>query len=162
MSDDAHHPWDRRKGESSRAHAAFRAFRDLGPLRKIENVVIDEIALSTIKTWCHTHDWRDRAAAWDDELHRAADAVRLEAIREMHEQHARAGRMVTAKALAALAKVDIDAIPPYAAARLLELGTRLERETLTTSVEQLQGIDTPPPDDPWEIVARELASVPEP
>jgi len=146
VSEDATHPWDRRPGETSRAHAAFRAFRDLGPLRLIEHVRLDGLALSTLKTWCVRHDWRDRAAAWDDELHRAADAHRLEAIREMHDTHARAGRMITAKALAALAKVEIADIPPYVAGRLLELGT-------------LQGIEAPPADDPWEIVARELEHV---
>jgi hypothetical protein len=159
MTVDACQPWDRRPRESSRAYAAFRAFRDLGPLRTFDDLVTPDRSRHSLRMWSARHDGAARAAAWDDELHRAADVRRLEAIREMHDAHARAGRMIVSKALAALAKVPVDEIPPYVAGRLLEVGARLERETLTVSVEQLQGRDAPLPDDPWEIIARELERV---
>lgn len=160
MTDDAQHAWDRRITETARAHHAFRVFRDLGALRRLD-ALPDVFNANSVRHWSKQHDWADRAAAWDDALHRAYDASRLDAIRTMHDTHARTGRMVMAKALAALANVKPDDIPPYVAGRLLELGARLERDTLTVSVEQLQGIDAPPDDDPWEIVARELEGVPE-
>jgi hypothetical protein len=162
VSDDARAPWDRRPGESSRAHAAFRQFRDLGPLRSLDVLVDDEhaIHIGTLRQWHKRHDWRDRAGAWDDETHRLDDTRRLEAIRGMHDRHQRAGRMAMAKALAALNEVRAEEIPPYAAARLLELGARLERDTLVVSVEQLQGLTPAPAEDPWEAVARELEGLP--
>jgi hypothetical protein len=49
------------------------------------------------------------------------------------------------------------------AARLLDLGTRLERSTLLVSVEELQGRVSQPldgVDDPWDRIARELAGDP--
>lgn len=69
------------------------------------------------------------------------------------------------KALAALARMEPEQIPPYAAAKLLELGARLERETLLVSVEELQGVFPAhlphlgaPVDDPWERISRELTA----
>jgi hypothetical protein len=51
-----------------------------------------------------------------------------------------------------------EAIPAGVAARLLELGTRLDRDTLTVSVEELQRQPSRAPveDDPWDVIAREL------
>jgi hypothetical protein len=44
----------------------------------------------------------------------------------------------------------------------LELGARLERETLTVSVAELQGFTGADSggEDPWEAIARELAPPP--
>lgn len=154
MSDERH-PWDRREGETPRAYDGFRRYRDAGPLRSL--AVVDDIPLATVQRWSSQWDWSARAVAWDDELHQLADRERLEAIRKMHDTHAQAGRVVMAKALSALAQLDIEDIPAYAAARLLELGARLERDTLLTSVEELQGKGTPEDGvDPWEAIAREL------
>ena len=159
MTDDAMRPWDRRPNESPASHAAFRAFRDLGPLRTLEALDVPHRP-RTLRQWAALYDWRDRAASWDDELHRIADQQRLEALRTMHDVHQRAGRALLTKALRALERVDASDIPPYVAGRLLELGARLERETLIVSVEQLQGIEAAAPEDPWEIVARELEGQP--
>lgn len=154
-------PWDRRPGESARAYQWFRRYRDLGPLRSFDALAGEEVRRTTLTEWSRRHDWRDRAEAWDVETHRADDARRLESIRTMHDQHQRAGRAVFRKALAALSAAPAEEIPTYVAARLLELGARLERDTLLTSVEELQGIVPPPAEDPWEAVARELEGVPD-
>ena len=162
--DDERHPWDQRKGESGRAHVYFRRYRDLGPLRSLDVLVDSEHAvhLATLRKWMRVHDWRDRALAWDEELHRTEDRARLEALRGMHDRHQRAGRLAQQKALEALLGVAPADIPPYAAARLLELGARLERDTLVVSVEELQGRTPAAPEDPWDLVARELDSQPLP
>lgn len=151
-------PWDRRKGEPNRSYLAFRAYRDLGPLRMLARVETD-VGLRTVERWSARWDWAARAVAWDDETHRLEDARRLEAIRTMHDQHQRAGRAAMTKALAALAVIDPADIGAAAAARLLEIGTRLERDILTTSVEQLQGVaPATAVDDPWDAIARELGA----
>jgi len=153
--------WDRRDGETGRAYAAFRVFRDAGPLRTL--AVVPGVRRRTVEDWSSTWDWHARATAWDDATHHLDDQRRLDAIRTMHDTHQRAGRVAMAKALAALQQVKPEDIPAYAAARLLELGARLERETLLTSVEELQGVMPehlpgmgPPTDDPWERISREL------
>lgn len=151
-------PWDRREGESARQYEAFRFFRDLGPLRALGDVLIGP-SYATVTRWAVRWDWKARAVAWDDEVHRAEDAHRLEAIRTMHADHRAAGRAARAKALEALAMLDASEVTAAGAARLLDLGTRLERATLTTSVEELQGLGPhdPTSDDPWDRIARELA-----
>ena len=158
MSDDegARQPWDRRQDESAKAHAAFRAFRDLGPTRRLADV--PGFRIDSVRHWSRHHDWVDRAAAWDDETHRIDDERRLDAIRRMHDTHQRAGRLALAKAIEALRLLEPEDIPAYAASRLLELGARLERDTLTVSVEELQGVASLPldGDDPWDRIARDF------
>lgn len=142
----------------------FRRFRDLGPLRQLADLIDPAAGVrrATVHEWSRRHNWQDRAEAWDDASHRLDDARRLEAIRGMHDLHQRAGRLVLTKALSALSTVEAKDIPPYAAARLLELGARLERDTLIVSVEELQGIDKPAAEDPWETIGRELDGIPSP
>jgi hypothetical protein len=150
--------WDRQHGETSRAYAAFRRYRDAGPLRtQAATAMAFDVHLRTVNRWSARWDWQARAVAWDDEVHILEYARRLEAIRTLHDTHQRAARAALTKALAALAAIDAKDIPAGAAARLLELGTRLERETLLTSVEDLQGIARSVlTEDPWEAIAREL------
>ena len=156
---DEHEPWERRPDERSRAYEAFRTYRDAGAARLVEPVAdVAGVSLRCVQRWSAHFAWRERAEAWDDRCHQVEDRERLEAIRTMHANHQRAGRAVMTKALAALQSIPVDRIPASAAARLLELGARLERTTLTTSVEELQGL-TPEGqvvEDPWDVIAREL------
>ena len=152
-------PWERQAGEWARAHAAFRLFRDLAPAdRKFETVAEQtEMSVRQLRAWASRWDWRDRADAWDDECHRIEDQERLDLIRQMHANHRQAGRAAMWKALQALNTLDPAAMPANAVARLLELGARLERNTLLVSVEELQGVeDDESAEDPWERIAREL------
>lgn len=150
-------PWERLAGETSLAYSAFRQYRDLGPTRTVDQ--LHGVARTSAERWSSRWDWPARATAWDDEVHRLEDRQRLEAIRSMHETHQRAGRAAMAKAIAALQALQPTDIPAGAAARLLELGARLERQTLLVSVDELQG-RSPSVDevgvDPWEAIAREL------
>lgn len=153
-------PWERLDNETSRAYAAFRHYRDLGLQRRVDAVPVT-CTLRTVERWYSHYDWPARVRAWDDEIHRLDDAERLEAIRTMHANHQRAGRAALRKGLQALEQLDPTEIGAGQVARLLELGARLERQILLTSVEDLQGL----PDeamlvingnDAWERIAREL------
>ena len=151
-------PWERRPKEAPRAYEAFRTFRDLGPLRTLERLAHEnDYSRSSINTLARTHDWFARAASWDDERHMIEDRERLEAIRSMHGNHLAAARAVQTFALAALDRLKIDGATAQDVARLIDLGTKLERQTLTMSVEQLQRGDGIAVDDPWSRLARELS-----
>jgi hypothetical protein len=154
-------PWDRQASEPAKAYAAFRTFRDMPSLKRSTTVIAGQIDLSErrVRALANKWDWFERAAAWDDACHQIEDQERLEAIRAMHALHRRAGRLAIAKAMAALNLLTPEAITqPTAIARLLEMGTRLERNTLLVSVEEMQGLEVieEEGEDPWDRIAREL------
>lgn len=158
--DDDHAEWERLPGEPTKAHAAFRVYRDMpAHQRRLEDVATNlDCNYRTVRLWAKQWSWRSRADAWDDACHRVEDAERLAAIRQMHAVHRRAGRAATVKAVQALSLIAPEDIPVAQAARLLELGSKLERTTLLVSVEELQGIEAggDEEEDPWERIAREL------
>jgi hypothetical protein len=157
MSDNDPPRWERLPGESSRSHAAFRQFREQNPAtRRLDDIAaLVGVTGRAVRQWASKWDWWDRADAWDDECYRIDDVERLDAIRSMHANHRRAGRAVLAKALTVLNSLDPTEIPPGVAVRLLDLGAKLERQTLIVSVRELQGVEDDE-SDPWERIAVEL------
>jgi hypothetical protein len=159
-ADDELEVWERCPGEPAKDYAAFRLFRDLPSLNRGTGIVATQTDLSERRIRQLSQQWRwfERAQAWDDACHQTEDRERLEAIRAMHAVHRRAGRMAIGKALQALNLLSIEDMRPTAIARLMELGAKLERQTLIVSVEELQGIEPIDEDseDPWERIAAEL------
>lgn len=157
---DARDPWERLPREPSRAYEGFRAYRELPPGTRTLPQIAAQFGLAnrTVQEWSAKFNWIERAKAWDDHVYRIEDQERLDAIRVMHRAHQLAGKLATARAIASLQGLTPADIPPAAAVRLLDLGTRLERQTLLTSVAELQGLDDEHDDDedPWAIIAREL------
>jgi paraquat-inducible protein B len=152
--------WERQHGEPAKQHAAFRLYRDQPAARRSMEPVADEAEVSVrrVREWAVEWNWRERAEAWDDQCHRIEDAERLDAIREMHQIHRRAGRAAVVKALQALTNLDMNGMPANSVIRLLDVGTRLERSTLTVSVEELQGLGLEEErEDPWARIAAELS-----
>ena len=146
------------QGESSRAYEAFRMYRDAGPRRTVA-ALTERAGVSerTLMGWSSKFDWRARAEAWDDECARQEDRQRLDDIKVMYDVHRRVGRVAVTKALQALQNLPVDHIPAGAAARLLELGTRIERQTLGQSPEDFFGLtDESEDDDAFAKLAREL------
>jgi hypothetical protein len=152
-------PWDRQPNEPSRAYAAFRLFRDM-PATQRKPSAVPDISLRSAERWCANWNWRARADAWDDACAQVDDQERLEAIRQMHGVHRKAGRLAVLKAVQALNMLSAEDMlhSPSIIARMLELGAKLERSTLIVSVEELQGLEVEDEesDDPWERIAREL------
>jgi len=129
-------------------------------MRSVEQLASTTGRPPMVAKWSHSFGWVGRARAWDDHVYRVADAARLDALREMQRTHALAGRVAFGKAVAALQAINPADINAGAAARLLDLGTKLERATLSTSLADLQGVDVTltidDEDDPWDVIAREL------
>lgn len=149
-------------GEPARLFELFRQYRDIGPARSTQLLAErDDVDLAerTIYKYARRWSWDARAVAWDDELARIEDEQRLIAIREMHSTHVHAAQTALQMALRGMAHVDPTELTATDIARLLDLGSRLERETLTVSVEELQGRPQhdDAADDPWNAIARELA-----
>jgi hypothetical protein len=137
--------WGRRDGESDKAFEAFALYRDLGPVRSA-GTVAEELGKSRalIERWSSRWGWVERSGAWDDEadrLRRERDLVeRQEARKSMIAAHAKGGAALHALGSTALDRFDlsnpetaeqaralIESMRPLEAARLMEIGARLER-----------------------------------
>lgn len=149
-------PWERLPEETSRAYAVFREFRDLGPSRSLRAV---SAKIGTARGWSLRYRWVARAQAWDAETHRLEDARRLDQIRSMDETHQQIARVMIAAGLRTLQ--ENPELTPHQAARLLDVGTRLQRAALTG--EHIAAAPAPVDDvedmSPLERIARELAGI---
>ena len=82
--------WERQKGETSLAFAAFSVYRDYGPCRNIKkalrSIVQDEAVVSrkyrTWRFWATRYHWIERAADYDSDLDRVTLAERRRLIKE--------------------------------------------------------------------------------
>lgn len=83
-------PWERQRGEPSRAFAAFVRYRDMGAERRSLRRLAEEmgVSLRLVSRWSRQHHWVERCAAWDDEVDRMAREEQARAIVEMRRQHA--------------------------------------------------------------------------
>lgn len=151
-------PWERLPDETSKAYAAFRSYRDLGPTRVLDGLTT--VSRQSAQRWSRRHHWSNRAQAWDAEAYRLEDAHRLDAIRAMDENHQRAARALITAGLRAMQ--DLPALTPHQAARFVDLGTRLERAALLGDRMPAAPMLVPADDDglsPLERIARELAGI---
>jgi hypothetical protein len=86
--------WERQKGETSLAFAAFSVYRDYGPARNIKkalrSIVQDEAVVSrkyrTWRFWATRYHWIERAADYDSDLDRVALAERRRQIKEWEKK----------------------------------------------------------------------------
>lgn len=131
-------PWDRLPNETAKQYEAFCVYRDLKNIadptsrRSIERA--GEIlgkSSRTIEPWSSTNNWVERAEAWDEDQERIkreiAQKVMQEDIRRMLKRQAEAGKFAQVKAVKALNKIPEEDIKPSDAARLLDVGSKLER-----------------------------------
>lgn len=152
MSDVATVPlWERMPKEPSRAHEAFRTFRDLGPGVRSMAALAKAAKVSEVhaRRWATAWNWWERAIAWDDECRRTEDSSRLASIAEMAETFRKAGEKALNIAIDALDKMDPAEIPPAAAVRLLEFGVKMQRSSAADA-------EAESTEDPWEQIARAL------
>lgn len=147
-------PWEQLPAETARAYAAFRQFRDLGPARKLGDVT--GASRQAVNGWRTRWRWPERVRAWDVETHRLEDARRLDSIRSMDEQHQQIARLMIAAGVRSL-QGDVE-LTPHQAARLLDIGTRLQRAALTGEhLPPLAPVADAEELSPLERIARELA-----
>ena len=105
----ANQAWDRRRGETETAFAAFTVWLEMGPTRTLLGAArrcgkSDAI----LGRWAQLWDWRPRAAAYDVDgerastglaaAHPAADPAWLARLEEQLERDYRAGREMTDRA----------------------------------------------------------------
>ena len=144
MSNEEKHEWDRQPGESSKAYRHFCLYRDAGKersLRKLAAVANTTSNLRQLQHW--SSRWRgvDRCTDYDDYMY---DQMRLQCERErldMHKRHAKMGMLAQTLAVRKLEKVvnkieqDQENLSPTDAARILDIGVKVERQARGESTE---------------------------
>ena len=121
-------PWERQKGETSRAYEAFCTYRDLGPNRS-QSKTSQKLGKNsrTIADWSTKYDWVKRAAAWDAEQDRIARQAQIDEIKKMRKRHADLATAMLVKAAKALQRIPEDEVKASDVSRLVETASKLER-----------------------------------
>lgn len=118
-------------GESAKAYAAYREYRDLGPSRSLAAVGRSSgRSRALLERWSSRWRWVARAAEHDAAIHRAEDAAMRERARTMGRRHADAAAALMVRALRALQAVPPEDIAPRDAVRLFDVAARVERDAL--------------------------------
>lgn len=123
-------PWERQAGETSKAYAAFCAYRDLGPSRSIPKAYQTHTNLghfTTLKAWSAEYNWVERAQAYDDYIDAEKRAVNEEELRKMAERQAQEAEIIQRKVVQTLVAKDVDEITAGECAKLFDVAVKVER-----------------------------------
>jgi hypothetical protein len=150
-------PWEKQKGESSKAFEAFRQYRDLGitrSLRRVEEILAEDRTAgpgpSMVRDWSSRWQWVARADAWDREEDRRRRADRDRALADAARTQAMAGTIMLGAALrrmrgdpsnpdAPVLPLDLNDLDANDVARLAEVGAKLQRAGLGDTPLDLKG-----------------------
>jgi hypothetical protein len=129
--------WDQQPKESSRAFAAFIAYRDMG-LRRSCHAVAMQLKLnpSSALELSKRHRWQERVRAWDQHVDQETQKEQIEAVKIMKKRQialALKAQKAAQKGLRRfIAQFNDDRVSPYATkpdglSKLMEAGCRIER-----------------------------------
>ena len=126
--------WERQKGESEQAYAAFSLYRDKG-LDRTLIVVAEELQKSytLIRRWKEHWEWEDRVREYDNDQERKAKKEAEKGLRQMYNRQVKVAMTMQAKALAALEQLEIEAMSPKDIKEYIKIATDLERLNRTLS-----------------------------
>lgn len=144
-------PWDRLPHESEAAYGAFLRFRNMGvmghatyggrrSLRKLS--ALDGRSYDVLRQWSSAFDWRERACAYDRHLDEISMETTEETVREMARRHVLLSRRmqeVSARHLEKILDGKVDEVTPRDAARLADVGFKMERLARGQSTEITEG-----------------------
>lgn len=134
--------WERKKGESSEAYAAFKIYYQLGAKRSCTKVVQKlNKSRALITGWCGKWNWVERARAYDNELARQEFAEACNAIKKMNEQQAQIGLLIQKKALEALKEMKSKELYPKLLLQYLVQGAGLERKSRESDIDMKVNIE---------------------
>jgi hypothetical protein len=144
MSEEEKQEWDRLSGESSKAYAHFCLYRDMGVNRSLRTLEKADGCTSDYRQlgrWSSRWRWVDRCQKYEDHLEHQDRLQQEKERREMHKRHAKMGMLAQTLALRKLEKAlnrieqDEDGISAPDAARILDVGVKVERQARGESTE---------------------------
>jgi hypothetical protein len=139
-------PWERQRGESAKAFAAWVLYRDMDESRSYQRVAQELSKSETlIKRWGTKWRWQERL----NDFLASQDTARLEvhrkAIEEMNSRHISTAMLFQEKTIEKLQSVDINELAPRDLPRWFEVAVAVERSahglspsTKLNAVEQME------------------------
>lgn len=129
--------YDRQPNESAKAHAAFILYRDIPAAERTAAKVAKACnkSISLINRWGASHKWRERAAAYDAEIERAAKQAAIKAREDMITRHIDIALQLQDKAAAALERLNTDNVRATDIVSIMKFATDLERQSRLLLVE---------------------------
>jgi hypothetical protein len=127
--------WERQPGESCKAFACFKFFRDLPPEKRSIRAAYrqktgNENARQASGDWnalAIRWRWVERVLAWDDEQDRLLREKKIEAIQEMAERHAAVASIFIQHLVNRLARFDPADLSPSDMQKWFEVAVKIER-----------------------------------
>lgn len=135
-------PWEKQEHETSKAYAAFCAYRDMGTDRSLTNIIpILYKDLGSTKTatkrrrlseWSSLHNWVARVEAYDVYLESKSRKEHELAIQKMVTEHAEAAVITRSKAMERIGLIgeeELNELTPKEALEYLKVAAELERKS---------------------------------
>jgi len=132
-------PWEKQRGESAKAFAAFQIYRDLGSRRshiKVEEALKETRAAgpAMVRDWSTRWSWVERVDAYDREQDRKARLDHDQALSDARRTQAMAGTLALGAGLRRLRgddstevqPLDLNELDARDVARLMETGAKLQ------------------------------------
>lgn len=131
-------PWERQKGESAQAFAAFLVYLQMGADRSL-SAVGQKVGKSRalMERWSSANSWVERCRAWDNYLQREAKKAAVAELREMNRRHIKVARALQGAAAQALKDRGDKIITDKNLAAVVKLATDLERSSRMYEVDTL-------------------------
>ena len=122
-------PWERMKGENTKAYAYFETYLFMGPTERSLGKVGEKFGKSSVAIENHSrkYNWVERAEAWDNEQSRIARETHQKEIIEMRNRHAELARKMIEKAEAAVENIDPEKLNPGSLSKIVDVAAKLER-----------------------------------
>lgn len=151
--------WERQKGETQKAFAAFVVYRDLpGFQRSFRHAVDRQHGLkpgqagyrsryNQLCKWSSKYKWVDRCREWDSYKDRVSREEQIDQVRSMHTRQATIAAALQQKAYERLKKIDPSILSPsmvikwFVEAAKMERTARGEPETLHEALIQKLEVD---------------------
>lgn len=124
-------PWDRQRGETPKAYAAFLKYRDDGPFfRSLRTLAAREPGtnLAQLGVWSRTHGWVDRVDAWDNHVERLNQIDQVEHAAAMRRRHAAIGFEMLDLCAERIRSIKPDDMSIRDTIALADLAIRIERQ----------------------------------
>lgn len=128
MASDKVKVWERQKGETDKAYAAFKIYLEIED-RSITKVAERlSVSVQNVRKWSGKNNWLDRAAAYDSSVVEATRKLKIASIKDAIRRKLDLADRLEEKALLALKEISLNRISGRTIVEMLTLANQLRNE----------------------------------